>query len=150
MNMSKLTALALAATLGLASVSANAQSYSRDGRDRDHRPGASARHDGWQGQRPQARHGMHDRYDRQDRYDRNDRDGRRHGPQMSRGVGPQHQYHRGQRLPAEWRGQQHRVNDWHAHHLAAPPRGQQWVQVGSDFALVAIATGVITSLMMNR
>lgn len=141
MNMSKLTALALAATLGLASVSANAQSYPRDGRDRDQRPGVSARHDAWQGQRPQARQGMHDRYDRDDR---------RHGPQMTRGVGPHHQYHRGQRLPAEWRGQQHRVNDWRARHLSPPPRGQQWVQVGADFALVAIATGVITSLIMNQ
>ncbi|RYF83403.1 MAG: hypothetical protein EOO29_03420 [Comamonadaceae bacterium] len=141
MNMSKLTALALAATLGLASVSANAQSHGRDGRDRDHRPGVSARHDGWQGQRPQARHGMHDRYDRDDR---------RHRPLMTRGVGPQHQFHRGQRLPAEWRGQQYRVNDWRARHLSPPPRGQQWVQVGADFALVAIATGVITSLIMNQ
>lgn len=145
MHLSKLTAAALAATLGLASVSANAQSYPRDGRDgRDHRPGVSARHDGWQAPRPQARHDRHDRDERQDRHER------RHGPQMARGIGPHHPYHRGQHLPAEWRGPQRRVNDWRAHHLTPPPRGQQWVQVGADFALVAIATGVITSLILNH
>lgn len=145
MKLSRLTAAALAATLGLASLGAHAQSYRGDGRDRDHRPGVSARHDAWQGHGPQARHDRQDRYHRHD-----DRRDFRHGPQMGRGIGPQHQFHRGQRLPAEWRGQQHYVNDWRARHLAPPPRGQQWVQVGADLALVAIATGVITSLIMNQ
>lgn len=74
----------------------------------------------------------------------------RAAPQMSRGVGPNRQFHRGQRLPAEWRHRQHVVNDWRAHRLTPPPRGQQWVQVGADFALVAIATGVIASLILHH
>ncbi|MDA7415325.1 RcnB family protein [Xenophilus arseniciresistens] len=142
MKLSKLTAAALAATLGLASVGAHAQHGHRDGRDRDDHPGYSQRHEAWRGHAPERRYERHDHGDRHDRYDRRDyRDYRAYGPQP--------QFYRGQRLPAEWRGHQHRVNDWRAYHLSAPPQGQQWVQVGSsDFALVALATGVITSLIL--
>jgi Ni/Co efflux regulator RcnB len=42
------------------------------------------------------------------------------------------------------------VNDWRGRHLNAPPRGQQWVQVGTDYALIAIATGVIAQLVLNN
>lgn len=134
-TLSKLTAVALAATLGLASVGAHAQPGHRDGRDRDHRPGYSQRHEAWRGHAPHARY---DRHDRHDRFDRRDH----------RAYGPHPHFQRGQRLPAQWYGQQYRVNDWRAHRLAPPPQGQQWVQVGSEFALVALATGVITSLIL--
>ena len=33
--------------------------------------------------------------------------------------------------------------------LYAPPRGQHWVQVGSDYVLVAIATGLIVNLSLS-
>ncbi len=57
-------------------------------------------------------------------------------------------FHRGDRLPAQYRYQ--RVNNWQAQHLQAPARGQQWVQTGADYALIAIATGVIAQLVLNR
>ena len=41
------------------------------------------------------------------------------------------------------------MNDWRGHHLNAPPRGHEWVQVGSDYVLIAIATGLIASLVLN-
>ncbi|MGA0569803.1 RcnB family protein [Variovorax sp. VNK109] len=59
-------------------------------------------------------------------------------------------YHRGDRMPAAYRGQRYVVNDYRAYHLSAPPRGHQWVKDGNDFALVAIATGVIASLILAR
>jgi Ni/Co efflux regulator RcnB len=37
-----------------------------------------------------------------------------------------------------------------AHRLTEPPPGHQWVQAGSDFALVAIATGVVTEVLVGR
>jgi len=59
------------------------------------------------------------------------------------------QFHRGDRLPSQYRNQR-AMNDWQARHLHAPARGQQWVQVGADYALIAIATGVIAQLVLNR
>jgi len=78
--------------------------------------------------------------------------GRNHNQERDRGgrgVGPNHGYYRGDRLPAEYRHRNYVVSDWRGHHLSAPPRGHQWVQSGSDYILVAIATGVIVQLMMN-
>jgi Ni/Co efflux regulator RcnB len=59
------------------------------------------------------------------------------------------QYHRGDRLPPQYRSQRG-INDWHHRQLHAPAQGQQWVQVGADYALIAIATGVIAQLVLNR
>ncbi len=72
------------------------------------------------------------------------------GRQDERGAGPDHQYRRGDRLPNEYRGRQYVVDDWRGHHLSAPPRGYHWVQSGSDYILVAIATGVILQLLLNN
>lgn len=59
-------------------------------------------------------------------------------------------FHRGGYLPHEYRQRAYYVNDWHAHrNLYAPPYGHQWVQVGSDFLLVAIATGLIANLLVQ-
>lgn len=67
-----------------------------------------------------------------------------------RGAGPDHSFHRGGRLPAEYRTRQYVVNDWRGHHLSAPPRGYHWVQNGSDYLLVAISTGVILQILLNN
>jgi len=42
------------------------------------------------------------------------------------------------------------VANWRGHHLSAPPRGYQWVQVGPDYVLAAIATGVIVNLVLGQ
>ena len=70
--------------------------------------------------------------------------------QDERGAGPDHQYRRGDRLPTQYRGRQYVVDDWRGHNLSAPPRGYHWVQSGSDYVLVAIATGVIMQLLLNN
>lgn len=62
-------------------------------------------------------------------------------------VHPYAQWHRGDRLPAQYRGRGYVVNDWHARRLNAPPRGYQWVGVGGDFVLAAVATGLIAQII---
>jgi Ni/Co efflux regulator RcnB len=70
--------------------------------------------------------------------------------QDERGAGPEHRFHRGDRLPAEYRNRNYVVDDWREHRLSAPPRGYQWVQTGSDYVLVAIASGIIAQLLLDR
>jgi len=67
-----------------------------------------------------------------------------------RGVGPSHSWYRGDRMPYEYRTRHYVVDDWRGHHLYAPPRGYQWVQSGGDYLLVAVATGIIASILLNQ
>lgn len=103
----------------------------------------------------------HDRNDHNDRNDhgqqheQHDSDGRRDDARKfkrddSRGGGPKHDLRRGQRLSQEYRDQRYVVNDWKARHLNAPPRGHQWVRAGNDYVLAAIATGVITQILLSN
>jgi Ni/Co efflux regulator RcnB len=96
---------------------------------------------------------------RDDRHDDNDHGERRNdrndyhpvdNRDHDRGAGPRHDMRKGGRLPPEYRNRQYVVNDWRGHHLSAPPRGYQWVQTGSDYVLVGIATGIIASLLLNN
>jgi Ni/Co efflux regulator RcnB len=128
-----------AASLGFASLSF-AQGY--DGRGPrgepprvEHRgPGGPGYGPGGPGYRPVDRRGF------EHRDARNDRHFNGHG----------RQFYRGGHIPNEYRSRQYVVNDWRGHHLHAPPRGQQWVQVGADYALIAVATGVIAQLVLNN
>ncbi|RQH01131.1 RcnB family protein [Paraburkholderia dinghuensis] len=65
------------------------------------------------------------------------------------GAIPHRDWHRGDRLPMEYRDRNYTVDDWHQHGLSAPPRGYHWVGVNGDYVLAAIATGVITSIIMS-
>ena len=67
-----------------------------------------------------------------------------------RGAGPNQSFHRGGRLPPQYRSHQYVVDDWRGHHLSAPPRGYHWVQNGNDYLLVAITTGVIMQLLLGN
>ena len=53
------------------------------------------------------------------------------------------------RVPPQYRSYNYVVNDWRGHRLSAPPRGYHWIQNGSDYLLVAIATGLISSMILN-
>ncbi|WP_394788966.1 RcnB family protein [Rhodoferax sp.] len=70
----------------------------------------------------------------------NDRQFGAHGPQ----------FYRGGHIPAEYRNREYVVDDWRAHRLSQPPRGHHWVQVGPDYVLVAIATGIIAQLVLSQ
>ncbi|WP_369980755.1 RcnB family protein [Xanthomonas bundabergensis] len=98
----------------------------------------------------------HDRDRDQDRKDH--RDDHR-GPQQARQddrrddrhdngrhEGPRH-YKRGERLAADHRGD--RVPDYRKRGLKAPPRGHEWRRVDNQYVLIAVATGVISSVIAN-
>jgi Ni/Co efflux regulator RcnB len=87
-----------------------------------------------------------DRHDNRFNNNRDDRSRMAH----YRGAGPRHDLQRGGRLPTQYRNRQYVVNDWRGHHLSAPPRGHQWVQTGSDYVLVAAATGLIAQIFLNQ
>ncbi|MFC5473818.1 RcnB family protein [Paraherbaspirillum soli] len=85
--------------------------------------------------------------------DRRDFQGRGHyndGRRDERGAGPNHEFHRGERLPPEYRSRQYAVDDWRGHRLSAPPRGYHWVQIGGDYVLVANSNGIILQLFLNN
>ena len=140
--MSRLTtrilSASIAACLGLGSLAVQAQPGPPPGRGNGH---------GQQDMRHGGRHddrGRHEqRYDRRDdrRADRHD-NGRR-------GGGPDHNWYKGSRVPPQYRSQHYVVNDWRGHRLSAPPRGYHWIQNGGDYLLVAIATGVIASMVLS-
>jgi len=56
------------------------------------------------------------------------------------------QWHRGDKLPANYRGRAY-VVDYRHYGLSAPPRGYQYVRVNNDVVLTAIATGVVASVI---
>ena len=74
-----------------------------------------------------------------------DRDVR--GPVAYRASGPE--WHRGGHIPPAYRERAYVVNDWRAHRLAPPPRGYEWVQVGPDYVLVTVRTGVIAQIIVG-
>jgi Ni/Co efflux regulator RcnB len=127
----------------------------RDGRDFRYgdfegRARRDERHDGYRDARRD-----YDRYDnrRDYRYD-NRYDNRAYsydrGYGNGYGNGYRMQMRRGERLSSGY-GSYYVVNDWQRHQrLYAPQRGYQWVQVGSDYALVAIATGIIAQVLLNN
>lgn len=96
----------------------------------------------------------HSQQDRRDGRQPNRREdqGRGHSDEQreQRGAGPNHQFHQGERLPAEYHNRHYVVDDWRSHNLSAPPRGYHWVQTGGDYVLVAIATGIILQLLLNH
>lgn len=125
----------------------------QDSRDNDSRqPGQRDN-----GGRQEDRRDNHDRQGdwrdtqarQQERRDYPDR-GRGFERRDQRGAGPNHAFYRGTRLPTEYRARQYVVDDWRGHSLSAPPRGYHWVQVGGDYVLIAIATGIIFQLLLGR
>ncbi|MDH6592110.1 Ni/Co efflux regulator RcnB [Variovorax sp. TBS-050B] len=116
-------------------------------------------------------HGGHDRGDGHGhgRYEQRDRDRDHHRYEHRRGRGwdrdddrpgrhfdrrgypqPHAEWRRGGRVPHEYRGRNYVVNDWRAYHLQPPPRGYQWVGVGGDYVLAAIATGLIAQIIVGN
>ena len=116
----------------------------RDGRVSEHR--LYAERDGYR----HSRRDRHDRYDRSDRYDRYDHRPAQAYGHYSGGNGSYYQMRRGERLAAHYRDQRYVVRDWRGHRLHQPQYGYQWVQAGNDYALVAIATGLIAQVLLNH
>jgi len=58
-------------------------------------------------------------------------------------------WERGGRLPPRYRHDRYVVRDWHDRRFHRPPRGYHWVNVGTDYLLVGIATGVILQTILR-
>lgn len=146
--------------LALSLAAAPAMADNRDHHDHGRR-GWDDRHD-----RHDRRDDRHDRHDRRDdRYDRRDayRDGYRDGyrrpvvvernyyragppPRAYRPYG----YERGYRYDHYYGGRTMVINDYDRYHVRRPPHGHHWVRDDrGNLILVAIATGVITDLLLN-
>ncbi|MDB5791902.1 MAG: putative transrane protein [Massilia sp.] len=69
---------------------------------------------------------------------------------QARGAGPRHDLYRGHRLPPTYHNRHYVVDNWRSHRLSAPPRGHHWVQVGNDYVLATIATGIIASVLLGN
>lgn len=70
-----------------------------------------------------------------------------HGPAYY--AGPR--YAVGGYVPYAFRAHRYWVNDWRAYNLAPPPYGYTWVETDSgDFLLMALATGLIASIILNQ
>ncbi|KUZ33513.1 RcnB family protein [Burkholderia territorii] len=99
-------------------------------------------------------------------HDNYDKHGDHGGPGMRHGHGPKHmppgqamhrdddvpprwadqprrEWHKGDRLPDEFRDRQYVVDDWRGYRLSPPPRGYHWVGVGGDYLLVQIGSGIV-------
>lgn len=57
-------------------------------------------------------------------------------------------YHRGERLDAVYLRPVYRV-DYRRYRLAPPPRGYEYIRVNNDVMLTAMATGVITAVLID-
>ena len=149
---------AIAATsFGFSSLSL-AQGYDRrGGRDevrqvqqhapRDFQPRDQNRNE-WRAERQEQRRGEN-RFDQRSdrRYDDGDaRRNDRHGYYYN-ARGPE--FRRGGYVPREFRNHQYVVTNYSSYRLSPPPRGQQWVQVGADYVLIAIATGLIANIVLG-
>jgi len=85
------------------------------------------------------------RRDYERRADRRYKAGRYNPP---RGWQARH-WRRGETLPPSYRGRGYVVSDWKRYHLAPPPRGYQYTRVGNDVVLTAIATGLVSSVILD-
>ncbi len=59
------------------------------------------------------------------------------------------EFRRGGYIPREYRNPTYYVTDYRPYRLPPPPRNHQWVQVGADYVLIAIATGIIANIVLN-
>ena len=129
MNTKNIVCLAIIASMGLSSLS-----FAQD------------RHE----QRREIRHERREiRHERRDiRQERREMREERHDEYAYGARGPE--WRRGAHIPRTYRDRQYVVTHWQEHHLRRPPRGYEWVQVGGDYVLVAIASGIIADILLNH
>ncbi|WP_213990820.1 RcnB family protein [Sodalis sp. dw_96] len=73
-----------------------------------------------------------------------------HGRERDHFAANGHDFRRGRPLPPEYRNEHYRVHDWRQRGLYEPPRGEQWAYVNGNYVLVAVATGIITSILIGN
>jgi len=60
-----------------------------------------------------------------------------------------HHWHRGERLPIDFRAPVYVVPNVAVYHLRPPPPGYYWVRVDNNAVLAAVATGVVVDIAYN-
>ena len=149
--MKKFLTAAVALSVLASAGAASAQPYERRGEARyerqdrrdDRRENRAERRDDRRDDRREVREDRREnRYER--RAERRYNAGRYHAP---RGYQARN-WHRGERLPASYRSNAYRV-DYRTYRLVPPPRGYAYHRVGNDVVLTAVATGLITSVIIG-
>jgi len=72
-----------------------------------------------------------------------------HGHERDHFAWNGHDFRRGHRLPPEYRGGHYRIYDWRQRGLYEPPRGEEWAYVNGNYVLIAVATGIISSIIIE-
>jgi nickel/cobalt homeostasis protein len=150
--MKKIASLALSAVLTTTSLGAFAQGPGGPDERRDS-PRQSQGQSHGQGQGKSGK--------QQDRGPGGDQGRQERGPQSRAPEGRQEarqdqrheqrsDFRKGQALDRQYRQHRYVVEDWRGHKLSRPPRGHHWVQVGDRYVLVAVATGVIASIILSH
>lgn len=88
--------------------------------------------------------GRDDRHDDNGRYEESHHDNGNHYGQKK------HRWARGERLDRRYYSDRTYYVDYRQYDLRAPPRGYQWVRVDNDYALIALTTGLIASIIAGR
>ncbi len=77
------------------------------------------------------------------------------GPHGPPGGPPSGFYRPPPHAPQQWHrgdyyyGKRYVVHDWQHYRLRPPPAGYQWVQSGGQFVLIAVASGVVTEIILS-
>lgn len=86
-----------------------------------------------------------------DRDHGNDRDRGDDHHDNGRHLGWDKHYGRGDRLPPQYRGREYYVDNYAEYHLHRPRPGYRWVRGDNgQFVLVAVATGLITEVLLGH
>lgn len=59
-------------------------------------------------------------------------------------------FRQGRALPQQYRGKGYQVSDWKKRGLKSPPSGHRWMNVDGNYVLIAVATGVIASVIAHQ
>lgn len=100
-------------------------------------PGGQPPHD--QGHPPQGNMAQNDNHN-DNHNDYHSNNNYHHGPSGPNGHWARGDYYSGHRVVIGH-------GDWNRYHLHAPPPGYEWVQSGGQFVMIAIASGVIASII---
>jgi Ni/Co efflux regulator RcnB len=63
---------------------------------------------------------------------------------------PHSDWHKGQRVPANYRHYNFMLSNWRDHGLHAPPRGHQWLAVNGDYVLVSSRNWTISEIVAGH
>lgn len=63
---------------------------------------------------------------------------------------PHNDWHKGQRVPADYRHYNFVLADWRSHGLHAPPRGHQWLAVNGDYVLVSNRNWTVSEIVAGH